>query len=554
MTVLQGNRKWSELGAASTLDGTEISSVVQDGVNVQTTVQDIAGLVRKSTSDYAGATLRAKVEAFIAEANAGGGNMELNFDHIVGSSLDLSSGGPLTEITGRNTWFNGHGHLLIMNPTGFTFRYGNGTNFCSGGCVKNFEFYYDPADNPNSAAVAISANYVSFLEIRNIVMTGGAGIFNGTCTNSKTNGFIQISHIRGAVDDLADSAVVDRGHSVALQFLDSHVSNRYDAGANTVASERNGIIDTQSTAGSYSSLIIDNVFMERYYTGLKISAGASVFNIDYFINNSTFDGCYKHGLWMFVDGSGIISNIQMNNSWFNAVISAGIAASYGAYIQGTGTGRIGLMDMAKCFITGGKTADMTIVGRVSDINITGLRAYTYETPAALKAGVLIDNTAGVMRNISITGSQIEVDSPLVGFNADFGVYINGTEPIPGLLIENNLIGGDSVQLVLPTYVANNSAALVANNRYKGIGTQPGGYKAAGVYAIPASTVAWVNFQPQRTMISLYGGTVTAVKITDITGSQQTISNNTPVSFVLEPGENFSVTYSVVPTALFKVLE
>jgi hypothetical protein len=60
-------------------------------------------------------------------------------------------------------------------------------------------------------------------------------------------------------------------------------------------------------------------------------------------------------------------------------------------------------------------------------------------------------------------------------------------------------------------------------------------------AVPASTVAATNTFPHAVLVSLFGGTVTVVKVNNVT-----LSAFTPV-VVVPAGQTITLTYAVAPT-------
>ena len=65
---------------------------------------------------------------------------------------------------------------------------------------------------------------------------------------------------------------------------------------------------------------------------------------------------------------------------------------------------------------------------------------------------------------------------------------------------------------------------------------------AGKPAIPASTVAATNTSDRGMFVEVTGGTVTAVKVDDVT-----VGNRVAGLFYVRPGSGIALTYSVAPT-------
>lgn len=61
-------------------------------------------------------------------------------------------------------------------------------------------------------------------------------------------------------------------------------------------------------------------------------------------------------------------------------------------------------------------------------------------------------------------------------------------------------------------------------------------------AVPASTVAAVNTSGRRMWVEVTGGTVTVVKVDDVT-----IGARTSGMFLVRPGSSIKITYSAAPT-------
>lgn len=65
---------------------------------------------------------------------------------------------------------------------------------------------------------------------------------------------------------------------------------------------------------------------------------------------------------------------------------------------------------------------------------------------------------------------------------------------------------------------------------------------AGKPAVAASTVAMVNTTDRTMWVEVTGGTVTVVKVDDVT-----IGSRTSGAFIVRPGSNIKITYSAAPT-------
>ena len=65
---------------------------------------------------------------------------------------------------------------------------------------------------------------------------------------------------------------------------------------------------------------------------------------------------------------------------------------------------------------------------------------------------------------------------------------------------------------------------------------------SGKPAVPASTVAETNTADETMWVEVAGGTVTVVKVNDVT-----IGARTSGMFLLRPGDTIKITYSVAPT-------
>lgn len=537
------NTKISADTAASTLTGAEIVPVVQSGTNVRTTVLAIANFGRSTTiSDYAGATAKEKLEAFIAYANAAGGNVSLSFEggsHTIATQVNARIIVPNVHIYGKGA--------RITAGTGAIFRYGDDSTYTEGGLVDGFEIYFSAPGIADVTSKVCTLTYGGRFQLKNITMFGGGWLFDGGgMTGGHTNSTVLIQNITGGVDNIAGAPFIRRGITFGLYVDQVRVYNRYNSGANTCATNRDFIIDVET--GTRSTIQVSNTTAERFDFGYRAYSGTGSSNVDIFFNDIVFDSMYSKAWWGYVDGSGVMASVNLSDCWLSAVTSA-LATSYCCEFEGSGaSATVGFVNISNPTFNGGKSGGLRVAGRVREFACDGGRSVTYESPAVGKAGVILDNTDGRLVNIAIRGMMIEsqVTAVLTSFIADTGIHIIGTAPIVGLTVSGSTIGGTANVAELPAFASAEATMFIGNNRLVGSGTKYSGQQTTGIYVRPATTVAWTNTTAHRVEITVGGGTVTVIAKNGVTTGAITFFG------VLEPADTLTLTYSANPTMLFFV--
>lgn len=487
-------------------------------------------------------TAKARIETFIALANAGGGNCALVFDatknYVIASSVSAA-------VTVSNVRFDGRGAKITITA-GDIFTFGNGVAYSEGGIVENFDIVGSSVD---ATSRFVRLNYGGRFTLRNIICNGVATLFDGGgLAAGKSNSAATIASIVGRCANLENCSFIRRGTTFAMTVRDTTVFVDY-AGVGYALTGRNFLDDNEGEGRS--TLKVSNVLAERFYRGINILA-TSCTAVDYIFSDVVLDSCYEIPLAIEGGASGVVSSIIGTNVWATG-LSTGPASYASARLKATASGgAIAYCRFSNGWFNGGKFRGIELSGTILATHLNGCFFGTYEPPGASKIGVLIDNTTGTMRDVAVVNCQVETENQGVS-RADYGIYVEATAPIAGLRITGNSIGATIQHLTVPTFSSASRSMLVERNNFVVSGVATGcGWKTGGIFVAPASGVYWANTTAQPVEVTVYGGTVSGLKVVDAKSNTEVDVSTSGGTFRLDPADQIVATYSVAPTFMFRV--
>ncbi len=271
-----------------------------------------------------------------------------------------------------------------------------------------------------------------------------------------------------------------------------------------------------------------------------------IYNVDYGINILSSDSPYNRRI--------IITNNYLYTAYYDAV--AILADSKDIIIESN------IFESPDDVGETGINSSISIADGCENVIISNnlfKGIYKRSNPLA----VIRKHSAGVSKNISITGNIFNVESGRSGYTLHpFNVRYD-TELIEGFIFSNNLIekyvptsdtgygladivlkgttGGvinsnlllDGVSIDI-TDATNSNITATNNNGFNPVG-------AVGPPSVPATTVNYTNAYGYPCQVQIYGGTVTEIDIDDIaTGLTSGI-------FIIPPGGTINITYSAAPS-------
>lgn len=194
-------------------------------------------------------------------------------------------------------------------------------------------------------------------------------------------------------------------------------------------------------------------------------------------------------------------------------------------------------------LTAGEWVQIDTAGNAEDCYVFAAAAghITIIATKAHASGVAVAPSATIVglgvSDVTLQGNKGTAST--VG--ASYGISISSVTGV--LLLENDMrfaFGGGGV----PISVTNGGTIYAARNN---AGINPQG-AAVATPAVPATTVAQVNNTFSDCQVSIVGGTVTVVSVTDALGANpKTLATSSPCLVIVPAGASITLTYSVAPT-------
>lgn len=247
---------------------------------------------------------------------------------------------------------------------------------------------------------------------------------------------------------------------------------------------------------------------------------ATINNREIFLNQCFIDSSGNHGIQVNDNG---VTLLHLNNTW---IASSG-SVSNGGFPNGNNINTSSVLPAGSNFLLDGcriyNAYGSGIVANAGEWTITSSSIHNNGKGTAGGHGIDIENA-------NVTNLLIEGNSILSNGNATLGIGVRIVAGVTNFLVANNII-----RLNGTSQINSESVGKTANN----IGYNPVGNIAAP--AIPASGTAYTNSQIVTTRVHISGGTVTEIAIN---GTTTGLISGT---FILEPNDAITLTYSAAPT-------
>lgn len=347
---------------------------------------------------------------------------------------------------------------------------------------------------------------------------------------------IQLTNIRGSVND-SNYPTIELGYGVGVDMTDLafYVKDILVPGAGGYVAPQSGTVFLKEGVGNFEATILNNLVIERYYEAFVFAPTAGKTCLNIWMTNVIADYCNQSALRC--SEAGIITGMFITNSWFVGYYDTGL----------TFDGIIYNVSITKCQIRlcANDGISFTALSKyitISDCEIFAVQRYGIDIPDGAYYFNIHDNAIGVDMTVHGMPGQ-----PLVG------IHIG--QNCANANISHNWAYGSAngYDFHSPTLL---EASFVCKDNY---GTADYDNVTADIrqgtgalYALPASTVTWRNYNPTHCVVYLSGGTVTLVEKEMPIGSLSPVAVGTPAVVHVGPGEGFCVTYSVAPTVVFEV--
>ncbi len=279
------------------------------------------------------------------------------------------------------------------------------------------------------------------------------------------------------------------------------------------------------STGHWDTVIIgDNVLAERYSRGIYVYAASTIVINNLWVGSAVFD-YNARGLLFYSETNANVVGVHLNGTWCTAWDGTSVS------FDGPGNNTMHQLNEVRAFLAAEQ--GIYVAAAVSHIDIDSPMVYATNRGGGGASAIEV-----ACSDFGIAGGRVNFDTAFVGlpYQSPFGVSIGSnldryrvTDTDARGTTAGFSIGGDTLDS--------------KNRRVSGnINANYAGAKAGGIYALPASNVAWVNTTPFVVEMHVYGGTVAG-----IAKNATNLGGATHGSFVLDPGESIIVTYSSAPT-------
>jgi hypothetical protein len=284
----------------------------------------------------------------------------------------------------------------------------------------------------------------------------------------------------------------------------------------------------RGTVGFWDTCQISGGLLERFDQGFTLGAGTGQVYQNFELCNTKFDYTRRHCVYMENTAGGVINAIASDNlCWFVSWEEPAISMN----------ALLGVMD------------DCDFQGKVT---ISGKEAVFYNNLSAKRNNFTLDigapnrlQSAPAAMNF-VTGStgfsvvncrgNDDLTSFGTPFRADWAVLV-------GLDCDNYVVNGCRMSGTggFFNWFAGNAAG--SRGRQVTANGNPGyaELQTGGIYALPATTVAFTNSNGFAVEVIIAGGTVTSI------AKNGTTTGLTAGSFIVGPGDTLTPTYAVAPT-------
>lgn len=447
---------------------------------------------------------------------------------------------PLNPITVSGVQFKGQSEqstVFRVSAAGSLFTIGDATRtrLAVGVGISNLKIEYTsaPAATDTFATLAYCADF-RLTDIQCILVPNLLTL--GTSPTLYASG-ITVDRVKGSAANVgAPLFRMNNGAGLTVnntEMFVSGIATPVHPANMTTAANTAAFAGPSTGTNSWDTLQISNSLFERFDTGIiGVAPSGGVFQ-NVFVSNTIFDYTRRYAVYLESQTGGVISNFRSDkNCWFVSWETDAIV------------------------LTGAGYHDYHEVGGI--VTIAGVGALNYALPNA--KNVVVELSLGAIGQKSAAPGALYFAPNSTGFTVkdctgnddntsiglpwrnDWGLTV-GANCDNYLVTGNRLTGGAGGGY---NTFAVNTAASTKRRMTNNVGTGYAGY--GGAFTVAATTVANVNTSPQVWEVNIYGGTVTA-----IAKNGTAIAGMVAGTLRIEPGESFTVTYSVAPTVTQFVL-
>jgi hypothetical protein len=481
----------------------------------------------------------AAFNAVIAWANAKGGS---DRDNIKGSTIFIPEGrykitAPLNPITVSSVCFLGVSQasaVIVSSVVGAMFRFGDATlaNLVVGGGIQNLSIEY-PVDPTGVGTCVVALDYAFSTYFRNIGLNRAPTFLRLGETSTRVAGGVQVDNLSGSIANSGYPAFNVR-HGAGLNVSNSGLFVRgvpAPVNPNPMTTVAGTIVFSCST-GSWDTIQVSNCIFERFDQGLAVTAGASTVIQNIFFANTIFDYCRRHAVYLEANGvSAAIVTVQFNDTcWLNSWEEDSVAL-------------IRVDGVVDNVLISGSSA------------ISGKRAVYYDVSNA-SANKIVNFTVNGANRLGTVQGAIVVAANSTGFtlsniqgNNDTSVW---TRPDYGVVILADCDRYTITNCALYGPIGGYSFAANASGSKNRLtyGNVNAGYAATAITAVPATNVTYTNTSGLIEEWIFSGGTITGGYSKNGVGISGALAS---LTMTINPGDAFSIGYSVAPTAVKSVM-
>tara|TARA_R110002126_G_scaffold746_3_gene4706 strand:+ start:12693 stop:14321 length:1629 start_codon:yes stop_codon:yes gene_type:complete len=430
--------------------------------------------------------------------------------------------------------------------------------------VRDMSVVCDSALTPSDTLTVLKAVHATRITIDNIKLIRVPKLFLGVAASGKLISNIKISNIVGETYNApTGEALIEcdlaTGGSGAGLYLDSIRTNLKGV-ANvpetdgTVASTANAGCTAIYIHGLWDTVVASDCVFNRYYKGIHVVPNTSQTCSNMYFNQCIFDYCAENGVHLN-NASGNTTKFRFLGGWLNATEGDTVS------IERT-SGLVDSITFKGCDFLNAGLHNIDIAASCTNITVEdntffacGRKQLTGASPTKTSNTI---NVALGCDGLSIEGNKC-VDGfiyygggsfPLVSGDYDGANGIELANIAMGFVITNNIMRGATAAYGFTP------AELFATGNTKGRyiqgNTIPDGtvpeYIGISTAAVPASTVSETNLTGCQMMVYVRSGTVTSVK-----SNGNPVLSDTNTAVTIDPGANWSCTYSVAPAVVRQLL-
>lgn len=446
----------------------------------------------------------------------------------------------LTAITVSGVTFVGASKdassILVTNTVqNAVFTWGDATGAATvvGGGMQNLRVEYPNGPFDANCRVA-DLKLTSGVSFFNIDVERIAGFLRLGTSATTFAAVVAVTNLNGAVENVA-AKIFDLRYGAGLKVTNAQLYVRgvgVPTHPNNMTTTSNLVVFWGVT-GYWDSCQVTNCLFERFDSLMRLAPGANVAYQNFWFVNVVADYCRSFGVYLEADLAGsVISTISFDaTSW---VTTWEEAAFYFNRVNG-------YLDNCKIM------ADVPLAGTYSvyyDVDNAKNNKFismsvngNNQTGAAAAAFNFVAGSTG----FEVTDCTGNNDASYAWARPVYGLYIGADcdfYSVTGCALYG---ASGGYQLIANTVV---SRTRRVNGNLNTLSYAP---SLPAAVTPPATTVALDNLAAYNVNYSVYGGTVSVISVNGVT-----VSNSTPASVTLAPGDSIALTYAAAPTFVRRI--